>query len=280
MARRPERRTVFRMLTAAMAAAFVLAPAPGLAQNPTDAGEEARRLFQVGLDLFERAYDLSPRPVILYNIGMCWRAMTLFPEAIDAFRRYLAEAGTDAPEDMRAQVEQLIAEMEQGMTTASPPQPGALQPPGGPQPEAPEDVVSPPGMGEAGAEQPAPVRVPMADSGTDQPAGDEVPSGWFWATAAGAVALAAGGGIAAYFAQEQHDDFLSRYQDDPGVPAIVDEGEALQWTANGLWVAAVACAVAAGVLAIFTDFDDDEDGSEAAAMAIAAPGGAALVVSW
>lgn len=89
---------------------------------------EARRLFEEGvaaldredyataLVAFQRARELSSRPILLYNIGMCQRALLRFPEAIASFRQFLIEAGRDATDDQRRQVVDLIAEMERSLS--------------------------------------------------------------------------------------------------------------------------------------------------------------------
>ena len=97
---------------------------PGAA-SAQSGGDEARRLFDEGvtalqredyataLVAFQRAQELSPRPILLYNIGMCRRALLQFPEAIETFQQYLAESANDpAATDTRVQVAQLVAEME------------------------------------------------------------------------------------------------------------------------------------------------------------------------
>jgi hypothetical protein len=72
------------------------------AEAQTDPMEEARVHFEraVGLfeagDLraalveFERAYALSSRPSLLFNLGATHQALHEYPEAIDALRRFLA----------------------------------------------------------------------------------------------------------------------------------------------------------------------------------------------
>jgi hypothetical protein len=82
----------------------LLAAAPAAAQ-PSDVDvQEARRLFDAGvaaiqnedyataLDDFTRSQNLNPRPVTMYNIGMCQRALADFPAAYATLQQYLAEA--------------------------------------------------------------------------------------------------------------------------------------------------------------------------------------------
>lgn len=85
---------------------------------------EAQRLFGEGvaaveredyataLVAFRRAYDLSGRAFLLYNIGMAHRALLQPVEAIAGFRRYLEESGGDLLPGREEEVRGLIAEMD------------------------------------------------------------------------------------------------------------------------------------------------------------------------
>jgi tetratricopeptide (TPR) repeat protein len=94
---------------------------PVAAQELPEEGSEddqARGLFLAGkaaydggryedaLEHFQRAYDLSARPGLLYNLGATAERLRLDRQALDAFERYLAEM-PDAPN--RPQVERRIA---------------------------------------------------------------------------------------------------------------------------------------------------------------------------
>ncbi|MBN1771497.1 MAG: PEGA domain-containing protein [Deltaproteobacteria bacterium] len=117
---------------AALLGVLAGAAAPrGAAAQTTDSELEARRLFEEGvgaleredyataLVAFQRARELSSRPILVYNIGMCQRALLRFPEAIDSFRQFLVEAGRDASDEQRRQVVELIAEMEANLSQIS-----------------------------------------------------------------------------------------------------------------------------------------------------------------
>ncbi|MFH1436537.1 MAG: PEGA domain-containing protein [Pseudomonadota bacterium] len=67
------------------------------------------------LSYFQESYETFAKPNVLYNIGMCHRALFDFTSAINTFQRYLIEAGNDAPPDKYAQVEALIGEMESSL---------------------------------------------------------------------------------------------------------------------------------------------------------------------
>jgi len=71
-----------------------------------------REDYATALVAFERARALEERPVLLFNIAMCRRALLQYPEAIAAFRQYLVVADPDTPEERRQQVRDLIVEME------------------------------------------------------------------------------------------------------------------------------------------------------------------------
>ncbi|MBN1769972.1 MAG: PEGA domain-containing protein [Deltaproteobacteria bacterium] len=91
---------------------------------PQEASSAAERFFDDGLAAlqredyatalvaFERARALEERPILLYNIAMCRRALLQYPEAIAAFRHYLVLVGPEAHDERRQQVQDLIAQME------------------------------------------------------------------------------------------------------------------------------------------------------------------------
>ena len=109
------------MFREAVIALALLVPAIGRAQSP-DAVEEASRRFQNGVadfdagDFraasaeFERAYELTKRWEVLFNIGVSEKKLFRYREAIDALDRYLREGGSAVPADRRADV--IAAEAE------------------------------------------------------------------------------------------------------------------------------------------------------------------------
>jgi tetratricopeptide (TPR) repeat protein len=105
---------------------FVLASSAALtahAQSSTPADEEAHLRFEAGraayqrggfedaLADFQRAYELSHRYELLYNIGSTFDHLRRDDEAIDAFTRFLAEAPADNPN--RQEVERRIEVMRE-----------------------------------------------------------------------------------------------------------------------------------------------------------------------
>lgn len=112
-------------------ALLLLAAAPGIARAQVDSrDDEARALFTAGhtafedgrfadaLPDFQRAYDLSHRPELLYNIGQCHEHLRHDAEAVAAFESYLA-AVPDAPN--RRVLEARIAVLRGSATDEAPP---------------------------------------------------------------------------------------------------------------------------------------------------------------
>ncbi|HJK93584.1 MAG TPA: heme biosynthesis HemY N-terminal domain-containing protein [Polyangiaceae bacterium LLY-WYZ-15_(1-7)] len=110
--------------TLPLALGFALLAAP-LASRPAlaqDATAQARRAFRAGLraaraerweqarDRFQRAYELSPRPPILVNLGSAQRQLGELLAARSSYRRYLEEG--DDPR-LRRTVEEQLAELEE-----------------------------------------------------------------------------------------------------------------------------------------------------------------------
>lgn len=101
-------------------------PAIGSAQTvDTSLDAEAHGLFEAGrtafaagrfsdaLGYFERAYELSQRPQLLYNVGQCQDRMRHDAEALAAFEEFLTRV-PDSPQ--RAEVESRITFLRQATT--------------------------------------------------------------------------------------------------------------------------------------------------------------------
>jgi tetratricopeptide (TPR) repeat protein len=99
-----------------------------LAQSPDD--DEARSLYDAGreafeagrydraLEHFQRAYELSGRPQLLYNIGQAADRLRHDAEALDAFDRYLASP--EADESLRPQIEGRLAVLRAAVAEHAP----------------------------------------------------------------------------------------------------------------------------------------------------------------
>jgi tetratricopeptide repeat protein len=101
-----------------LALAFALASAPGVVdaggpkpQSPPRPPEqqEADRHFKNGvarykdgrfaeaLEEFQQAYEISPHPLVLYNIAGCYRELSRYGEAVKLYTRFLAEGPGKVP---------------------------------------------------------------------------------------------------------------------------------------------------------------------------------------
>ncbi|HEY8927537.1 MAG TPA: PEGA domain-containing protein [Polyangia bacterium] len=109
-------------------AAAPRAVAPTQASSPPTPARlaEARLHFQQGVALFREqnydaalaefqgAYGISSEPVVLYNLGLTYKALFRYPEAIETLERYVSESaakGHPVAKDRRAEVETIVAEM-------------------------------------------------------------------------------------------------------------------------------------------------------------------------
>jgi hypothetical protein len=109
--------------------------------SPQEADERARALFQQGRaayeegryrdawDYFRKAYLLSKRPALLYNVGQAADRLRMDREALEAFRLYL-QRNPDA--DNRREVENRVRALEERLHQA----PGTATPEGGAAPQA------------------------------------------------------------------------------------------------------------------------------------------------
>lgn len=150
---------------------------------------EARGLFQAGrasfdagryqsaLDYFERAYELSPRAQLLYNIGQAADRMRLDTRTLAAFEKYLEEL-PEAPN--RTEVENRVRALRALKKDKSPPAPEPIV--------APEAVTGPSPAGD----DPTALDAKLG-AGSQQPRDDGsiLEEWWFWT----AVGVVVAGGI-------------------------------------------------------------------------------------
>lgn len=98
---------------------------PKGASPAPDGRAEASARFQRGVALFvegdydaaliefRRAYDAAPAYSVLYDIGQTQLALRHYPEAIEAFSRYLSEGAERVTSERRAEVEATVATIRQ-----------------------------------------------------------------------------------------------------------------------------------------------------------------------
>lgn len=254
--------------------------------------ERAVFLFESGdlraaLVEFERAYALSSRPSLLFNLGATHQALHEYPEAIDALRRFLA-ATEGQRSRQRVEAERALREMEPLMArvrVTCDPATAAVTVDGraasgevisvGPgrhviEATAPERVSQRVEVTLASGDQtslrlvlpaaeapvvatpvvapPTPVVVaPPVAARPVRPARAWWARPWVWAAAGGALVV--GAAITGGMAISTHDEFQTRTMESTDVDALATRGRALSITADVLAVAAVAAGVTALVMA-------------------------------
>lgn len=109
----------------ALAAAWPAAAQPA-GEEPSPR-ERARQQYEAGVAAFEagdyatalaaidESYRLFPSLRTLYSLGLCHHALGNFGPALRSLEQYLREAGPDAPADLRARAEELVAQMRAEM---------------------------------------------------------------------------------------------------------------------------------------------------------------------
>ena len=84
-------------------------PRPAPENQAAPAQKEADRFFKSGVALyketkysealaeFQRAYEIAPHPLVLYNIAGCHRELSQYAEAVKAYTQFLAEGKGQVP---------------------------------------------------------------------------------------------------------------------------------------------------------------------------------------
>ena len=143
--------------------------------------------FEEAIQNYEKAFELRPDPVLLYNIAQAYRLSKNFERALFFYKSFLRNA-PDAPN--RAQIEERIAELEEWVAkqqvTANAPPVGTAEPEG----DGRASIPSPDETAEAGDEaddeaDTTPAAPAPRDGGGSRPI---YKKWWFWA-GIGAVAI-------------------------------------------------------------------------------------------
>ena len=169
-------------LFAAVLAAVHLAAHGEAAPDDVQRGMQLYRLRDCAgaVELLEPASRRAAHPGALIALGYCYRQMKRFPEAIDAYQRYLA-AHFDDEKRVTALLEQTILEEKQWRESRPPP----------PAPAAPAAASSPAPVPSAAAAPPSPSAVVIAPSPSEPVARPRL---WTW-VAGGAAVAALGTGV-------------------------------------------------------------------------------------
>jgi len=178
-----------------IALALLAAPSRARAQAATDGRAEAQvhldrgndlftgDKFQEALTEFQAAFAAFPSPKLRFNIGQCQRALGHRKDALDEFRRFLADA-TDVPPELRREAERYVDELqadEPRATTTTTTPPTAIS-----APTSPPTLTTAPAVGAS----PALLSVPPTPEAAPDAARPLYKRWWFWAVV-GVVAVGA-----------------------------------------------------------------------------------------
>lgn len=98
-------------------------------QDPAQTTAEAIALFHKGIEAFAKenypdallfftqSYELNPNPNVLYNIGMCQRALFEYAESVETLKKYLLTKGGSVPAAEKKEIKKIIIEMEKSLAT-------------------------------------------------------------------------------------------------------------------------------------------------------------------
>lgn len=153
--------------------------------------------YKQALGEFQAAYDLQPKPVLLYNMAQCYRRLGQAREALDHYQRYY-DLEPDKTEDMKAKVQAYLAQMRSWLERKS----GA---PG-------ED----PGLAPAPAPAPQPPLPPPPAVAAKPPPRPIYKRWWFWSALGVVTAGAVAGIVAATYPRDSGPA--------PGLPEVIGPG--------------------------------------------------------
>ena len=115
--------------TAMVAAAGSAEEEEESASDPAQTTAEAIALFHKGIEAFAKenypdallfftqSYELNPNPNVLYNIGMCHRALFEYAASVETLQRYLDVKGGCVPPAEKKEIKKIIVEMEKSLST-------------------------------------------------------------------------------------------------------------------------------------------------------------------
>jgi hypothetical protein len=103
---------------------------------PSSEQKDADRHFKSGVELykeqkytealaeFERAYEISPHPLVLYNIAGCHRELSQYQQAVKFYKRFIAEGKGQVPgpklTTAQTELDQILARIARVTVTVSP----------------------------------------------------------------------------------------------------------------------------------------------------------------
>jgi hypothetical protein len=257
---RPYREEHMRALAQYVVAALLLCAPIAHAQGVIDMGampeQEAKSHFKVGKSLYEsgrfaeaavewnRAYELSQRVELLYNVYVAYRDASDLPHAIDALRRYLQ--GAELDDATRVNLQARLRAMEESNSKApvvavTPTAPAA-------QPATPPPATEP---APAPAAQPVPAPAPATTANADR--GAPVAPFVLYGVSGALLIAASVTGIVVMGNEKDIDDHCPNDKcSDPDTLDKLDGTKTLAVVTDVLWITGVVAA-GLGTALLLTD---------------------------
>jgi len=77
----------------------------------------AKENYPDALLFFTQSYELNANPNVLYNIGMCQRALFEYAASVETLRKYLLMKGGSVPSAEKKEIKKIIYEMQESLAT-------------------------------------------------------------------------------------------------------------------------------------------------------------------
>jgi tetratricopeptide (TPR) repeat protein len=68
--------------------------------------------YLAALEAFEASYRIFPKASVLFNIGMCQKALYRYVDAIGTFKKFLAEAGDDVKPELKRDAQTALTQLD------------------------------------------------------------------------------------------------------------------------------------------------------------------------
>ena len=209
--------------------------------------------YEVALQRFQQAYDLSHRPQLLYNIGTTLDRLRRDRDAVAAFERFLAESDPTSPN--RTEVEARVRVLRQAIDEEDRQRAEAAA-----QARAHQEELA---RAQAEAEtQAAAAREAQQQAAADRASG--ISPVLFYSLAGAAVALGGVGiglGIRTKNLNDDYEALAASGAPVDQVQSAYDDAKSSQTLTNAMLFSAAGLAVGAGVTAIFTRWHRAPDAS-------------------
>lgn len=125
---------IFFLLLAAQAAAQQPQPTPADLEKAKTFFDIAQKFYQLedfsqALENYQQSYNLSGKPLLLFNIAQCQRRLDRKKDALASYQKFVKTAPADTDPNLLAQAESFIQELEVALAPPPPKSKPVDQPP-------------------------------------------------------------------------------------------------------------------------------------------------------